>query len=374
MRYRDLPYEGRRKIVSLVFEEAERMKEDGKRINYSELSRRILAKTGIMLCSETIRHWFTGKYMPMGKFKAIRRCPDENAQMVKGLLITDLKRTDTRHTIWLSLFTTKDFYARSIERFLARYGWATVRPMLVHDIPTWWMSAYLDYEAWAHELERPIEQLTREEKLKLLSGAIAGDGCITIHTNQRRIRFKISLCSTQKRRIKTFSQILKSLSIPHSLTKSQVRGRRSRIRDLIIRTRAYYEYLVTVEARIAVKYLLTNLKLVHPFREVKRVLALRFIEKDVLDRDLVKPVWDYLRFVEKYSTIRSQIRACELIPDEKFDEKHLNKKEILRRLRGKLYECADRVRELKPIVTRIISSLRVPQPLFFFGKPHADKV
>jgi len=36
MRYRDLSYEEKRKVVSLVFEEAERMKQEHKRINYHD--------------------------------------------------------------------------------------------------------------------------------------------------------------------------------------------------------------------------------------------------------------------------------------------------------------------------------------------------
>ena len=118
--------------------------------------------------------------------------------------------------------------------------------------------------------------------------------------------------------------------------------------------------MVIIVRRNAVKRLLAHLKLLQPFREVKRILALRFIEKDMLDRDLVKPIWEYLKIVEKYSTIRSQIRACELIPDEKFDKKHLNKQWIIKQLRRELYKYADMVRELKPTATKIISDFRPP--------------
>ena len=77
------------------------------------------------------------------------------------------------------------------------------------------------------------------------------------------------------------------------------------------------------------------------------------------DRDLVKPVWEYLRVLEKHSTIRSQIRACKLIPDEEFDKKRLSKQRMLKQLRRKLYRYADMVRELKPTATKMISGLRL---------------
>jgi len=112
-------------------------------------------------------------------------------------------------------------------------------------------------------------------------------------------------------------------------------------------------------AESAVKHLLISLRLVEPFRDVKRIIALQFIEKDMLDADLVKPVWRYLRAVEKASTIRSQIIACEQIPDEKFARKNLDKQRILKELYRRLYEYADRVMGLRPAAVKIISGLRI---------------
>ena len=66
------------------------------------------------------------------------------------------------------------------------------------------------------------------------------------------------------------------------------------IGDIVIKTKTYYEYVVTISAKNAVLEVLNNTKLLQPFREAKRILALRFIEKDILDGDLVKPVWDWL--------------------------------------------------------------------------------
>ncbi|RLE67669.1 MAG: hypothetical protein DRJ43_06985 [Thermoprotei archaeon] len=359
MRYRDLSYEEKRKVVSLVFEEAERMKQEHKRINYHELSRIIFMKTGVTLSHVTIRYWIVGIRRPMGKFKAIRRPPDEDAQIVRGLILTDINPEYDLHTIWLSLGTTKDFFAYSVQRFLTKYGWATAKPSLIGSTPSWWTSASLDYRSWIHELQKPIERLTNEGRMKLLSGVISGDGCITLHsTNQKRIGFSIILCSVQRRKAEIYHRVLESMSIPHNLAKTRVRGKQGRIEDLVIRTRSYYEYKVIIERRDAVKRLLADLQLLQPFREIKRILALRFIEKDMLDRDLVVPVWNYLRVLEKYSTARSQIRACELIPDEEFDKKHLDKQRMLKQLRRELYEYADIVRELKPTATRIISDVR----------------
>jgi len=354
--YRDLPYEEKVRIVSLVFEEAKRMKEEGK-MNYHELSRIVLAKTGVILPFPTVWYWLTGMRRPMGNYKAIRRPPDEDAQIVRGLSMTDLHVERRRHSIWLCLDTTKDFFIFSVQRLLSNYGWTTVRPALIGNMLGWKLSAFLDYECWIRELQKPIKELTREEKMKLLSGAISGDGWISISA-QRRVAFMIGLTNSEKHKAQIFHRILKSLGFSHSFARKQTSGEKKRIGNYIIRTRVPYEYEIIVRARTAVKHLLSNLRLRHPFREVKRILALRFIDKDVFDRDLVKPVWEYLRLVEKYSTIRSQIRACEQVPDEKFDKKYLDKQRIIKRLRRKLYKYADMVRELKPTATRIINDLR----------------
>ena len=370
-RLRELPYTKQKKIISLVFEEAKRMREKGK-INYRELSRIVSAKTGITLHHNTIRGWLTREHTPLGwkKCKAARRPPDEDSQVVRGLEMTDLSYKVRHHTIELYLRTTKDFFAQRVRNFLSKYGWTTTKPILVDDRPEWETAAFLDYETWVHELEKPAEKLAYKEKMKLLSGAISGDGYITIgYMSQRRVKFMIGLCSTQKCKAEIFHRILESISIPHGYTrkensapkKGRMQHQQEKIGDNIIQTRAPYKYVITVAARTAVKYLLANLKLLQPFREVKRILALRFVEKDVLDRDLIKPVWDYLRVLEKYSTIRSQIRACELIPDERFDKKNLNKQRMLKQLRRKLYKYADAVRNLKPRATRIISGLK-PSP------------
>ena len=367
-RYRDLPYEEKRKVVSLVFEEAKRMKENGKGINYSELSRMVLMKAGIVLHYNTIRQWLTGKRTPLrvGRpLKAIRRPPDNDGQVVRGLTLTDLHREDLPHTIFLTLRTTKDFFAISTQRLLSRYGWVNVSPVLNCSEPRWMTTASLAKEQWIHELEKPIHELTKIEKLKLLSGSISGDGWISAYIRQSRksIEFVIGLVSTQKSKAQIYHRVLESLSIPHGLTKQKTRPSKSNIR-----TTAPYTYRVIIASKTAVKYLLTNLRLLQPFREVKRILALRFIEKDMLDRDLVKPIWEYLRVLEKYSTIRSRIRACELIPKEEFDKKHLDKQWMLKQLRRELYEYADMVRELKPTATRIISDLRPPfTSSFSFG-------
>ena len=338
MRYRDLPYEERKKIVSLVFDEAERMKRLRGAVNYHELSKIVLMKTGVHLRRGVIWNWITGKAIPMGRFKAIRRPPDERTQIVRGLLLTDMTRRNAYHTIWLFLHTTKDFYARSVQNLVKNYGWSVVKPVLIGDTPEWLMSVFLDYETWDRELQKPIEELTDEEMIKLLSGAISGDGWIAINAAQNHAHFVIRLSSCRKYKAEIFHQVLNLMSIPHGFTRRRLQRRRRRIGNRVIQPRACYEYQITVAAKTAVKYLLTNLRLVHPFREVKRILALRFIEKGMLDPDLVKPVWQYLRVVEKYSTIRSQVRACEHIPDEEFAKKHLNKQWMLKRLRRKLYK------------------------------------
>ena len=359
-RYKDLPYEEKRKVVSLVFEEAKRMKQEGKRINYHELSRIVLTKMGVHLGHSTIRGWFTGLYKPMGGYKAIRRPPDEHSQVIRGLALTDITCSRRWQTIMLTLHTTKDFFIYSLQRFFIRYGFVAVKPTLIRQKAEWEMRAYFDYSQWSRELQRPIFELTEGERLKLLSGAISGDGWIVLHNiNQRRINFAVGLSSIQKSKTLLFHKVLESLKIRHCLAKRLYED--SRTEDSTTQPRPHYEYMVIVVARNAVKRLLAHLKLLQPFREVKRVLALRFIEKDVLDRDLVKPVWEYLRVVEKYSTIRSQIRACELIPDERFDKKNLNKQRMLKQLRRKLYKYADAVRNLKPRATRIISGIK-PSP------------
>jgi len=360
-RYRDLPYEEKRKVVSLVFEEAERMKKEEGKIDYYELSRITFAKVAICLHPSTIRGWIIGKHVPLGDFKAARRPPDEKAQIIRGLLLTDLSRKDSCHTIWLFLHTTKDFYAYMVGNLMKSYGWTTIKPVLKSNMPEWKMSVYLDRQGWARELERPVYELTNDEKVKLLSGAISGDGCITISVNQKRVRFMVYLSSTEKHKAKTYHQVLESLGVSHSLMNRWIQGRQTKIGNLAVRASARYEYRITVMARMDVKYLLENLRLVQPFKEARRILALRFIEKDVLDRDLVKPVWDYLRTLEKYSTIRSQIRACKLISEEEFDKKNLDKQWILKRLHGNLYKYADMVEELKPAAMKIISDLR-PSP------------
>jgi len=359
MKYRDLPYTEKEKIVSLVFEEAKRMEEKDKRINYHELSRIVLAKTGIRLKHVTIRSWIIREKVPMGNYKAIRRLPDEDAQIVRGLDLTDFGRLEKADTIRLILNTTKEYFARSVQNLMKSYGLATVRPILISDAPEWMMTAYLDYEPWIHELEKPVEQLTYEEKMKLLSGAISGDGWIAVsHTNRSNVIFTIGLANSQEYKAKMFHQVLESMSIPHSFTKSQIREKQKRIGNHIIQRKALYEYRVTVEAKTAVKHLLTNLKLVEPFKEVKRIIVLKFIKKNVFNRDVIKPVWGYLKVAEKASTIRSQLRACEQIPDEKFVKKNLDKQQILKSLHRRLCEYANKLRRLKPVATRIISDIR----------------
>ena len=359
-RYRGLPYVEEEEIVSLVFKEAERMRKENGRINYHKLSRIIQQKTNIIIDPTTIRGWFVGKRKPHGKFKTARQPPDENARIVQGLLMTDLSRIDEPNTIWLSLNTTKDFFAYSIYKLLKNYGWAVIRPKLWNKRIGWEMSAYLERCYWVHELEeQSIHKFEEREKLKLLSGMISGDGWIGVsHMNRNRVQFTISFQNSDERKTSIFLQILDSLSIPHSFTRVYVKERQTNNADEIIKTNVDYVYQVVVSAEAAVKYLLMNLRLLQPFREVKRILALRFIEKDVCDSDVVRPVWDYLRALEKYSTIRSQIRACELIPDEKFAKKSLDRQRILKELHRKLYEYADRVRELRPEAKKIISGLR----------------
>jgi len=375
LRYIDLPLSERKKVVSLVFEEAKKMKKSRGKVNYHELSRIVLTRIGVHLQPSLIRRWLLGKVIPIrrNRLKVVRRPPDNNGQIVRGLVLTDLRSEDWYYTIKLSLGTTKEHYARSTQRLLNKYGLTAVEPVLTADMPEWFLRAYLEREDWIPELQKPLEELTYEEKMKLLSGGISGDGWITvINTNRARIGFAIALSNTRKQIIQVFHYLLQSLMIPHNLVKIRKRNRRSRIADRIIQTRAQYEYRITVYKKVAVKQLLTNLRLVEPFREIRRILALRFIERDMLDRDLVKPVWEYLRLVEKYSTIRSQIRACKLIPDERFAEKHLDKQRMLERLHRKLYEYADMVRELKPTATRIISDVRPPfTSSFSFGLFHA---
>lgn len=361
--FRDLSYAEKEKIVSLVFEEAERMKKLSGAISYNKISKTVLMKADVHLRRCVIWNWITGRHKPMGRFKAIRRPPDGKAQIVRGLTLSDVSSRNVYHTIWLSLHTTKDFFAQRIQRFLSKYGWTDVVPKLMDDGPRWEMRAYLDYSIWIHELQKPVEELTNEEKMNLLSGAISGDGWITINMYQNHARFIIALVSSQKHKAEFYHRVLNLIPIPHGFTKRKVKGKQRRIENITVRTRADYIYQITVAAKTAVKYLLTNLRLLQPFREVKRILALQFIKKDMLDSDLVKPVWDWLRFVEKTSTIRSQIRACELIPNEKFAKKNFDKQRMLKQLYRKLHKYADMVREMKPTATRIISNLRaIPHP------------
>ena len=369
MRYKDLPYEEKKKIVSLVFEEASKMKKLRRTINYRELSRIVFAKTNVHLGHCVIRDWLIKQCRPMGNYKAVRRPPKEDGQIIRGLSITDLHITERHHTIYLWLYTTKDFYAVTVQSLLARHGHVSINPVLTNDVPEWRVIALFDRGSWTYELRKPIERLTEDEKLKLLSGAVSGDGWITVDTCQRRrVRFRIGLVSTERRKAEIYQRILTSLSIPCSFTKEQVQSKQSNIGNLIIQSKAPYRYKVRISARKSVTYLLNNLKLVHPYKEVRRVIALRFLKESIIDPAAVKLVWDWLRVVEKYSTIRSQIRACELIPDEKFDKKHLNKQWIIKQLHKRLYEYADRVMELKPVATRIISDLRHPSTSSFsFG-------
>jgi len=356
--FKDLSYTEKEKIVSLILEEAERMKRLMGTVSYNEISKIVLMKTGVHLRRGVIWNWITGRNTPMGKFKAIRRPPDENAQIVRGLSLTDVSSKNVYHTTWLFFHTTKDFFAQRIQRFLSKYGWTVVEPILVSDEPQWKMRAFLDHSTWIHELQKPIEELTNEEKTKLLSGAVSGDGCIAVNIFQNYAQFRIALITCQKHKAELYRRVLDSMGIHYSFTRRRIKGIRRKFKNIIIHTRAPYMYQIIIMRENAVKYLLANLRLLQPFREVKRVLALRFIEKDVCDRDIVKPVWDYLRVFEKYSTIRSQIRACELIPDEKFAGKSLDRQWILKELHRKLYEYADRVRELRTEAKKVISGLR----------------
>ena len=257
MRYRDLPYSEKEKIVSLVFEEAKRMKKDGKRVNYHELSRAIFAKTGIAIHYSTIRRWFTGEHTPLRikECKASRQPPDEDAQIVRGLEMTDLTRKDSSNTIELYLGTTKDFFAQRVRRFLSKYGWTDIKPKLIGNKPEWKMTAYLDYGAWVHEFEKSVEKLTYEEKIKLLSGVISGDGAVTLNnTHVRTVSFVIVVVTAKKHKVEMYHQILESMSIPHGVTQGRLL------------------YNVNVGAKNAVKYLLTNLRLLQPFRELRGFL------------------------------------------------------------------------------------------------------
>ncbi|MCF3653553.1 MAG: helix-turn-helix domain-containing protein [Aigarchaeota archaeon] len=356
--FKDLSYTEKEKIVSIVLEEAKRMKRLMEAVSCNEISKIVLMKTGVHLRRGVIWNWITGRNTPMGKFKAIRRPPDENAQIVRGLSLTDVSSRNVYHTISLFFHTTKDFFAQRVQRFLSKYGWTVVEPILVNDEPQWKMRAFLDHSAWIHELQKPIEELTNEEKIKLLSGVISGDGYIAVNTFQNYAQFRIVLVTTRKHKAELYRRLLDSMGIRYGFTRRRTKGIQKKFKNTIIHTRAPYMYQIIVAEENAVKYLLENLRLLQPFREVKRILALQFIEKDACDRDIVKPVWDYLRILEKYSTIRSQIRACELIPDEKFAKKSLDRQRILKELHRKLYEYADRVRELRPEAKKIISGLR----------------
>jgi len=360
IRFIDLPRSERRRIVNLVFEEAEAMKNQKGRVNYNELSRKIYVKTGIHLWPAVIRSWIIGEKTPMkaGSLKAIRQPPDEDGQIVRGLIETDLHRHDAYNTLWLSIHTTKDFYAYSLQKFFLKYGWSDVKPTLIKHTPEWRMSAYLDYDLWFQELQKPIDDLSQQEKMKLLSGLITGDGWITImHTERDQVSFVVCIGSSRKHKIQFVCQVLDSMSIPYSTIKIRRRGREQIIGDILVKTKAYYEYVVAVSAKNAVLEILTHTKLLQPFREIKRKLALKFIHKGKLKRAAIKPVWDWLRLIEKASTVRSQIRACELIRDEKFARKNLDKQQMLKHLHEKLREYTDKTKELKPIATRIISNL-----------------
>jgi len=358
--YKDLSYVEKEKVVSLVFKEAERIMRKGiERINYHELARTIFVKTGVTIHEKTIYRWITGKQTPLNEFKAARRPPDDDAPIVRGLILTDLVQALEKLTIILTLYTTKDFFAYRVSRLLRKYGWTRIIPRLVKNIPEWELQAYIDRRQWTQELQKPIEKLTNDEKMKLLSGLISGDGFILAKTYHDTIRFTIGLSTTEKHNAVIFRQVLESMSIPYVFTKERLRRRENRFGDFTIRTRSNYEYRFIIMAESAVKHLLISLRLVEPFRNVKRIIALTFIEKDMFDADLVKPVWRYLRAVEKASTIRSQIMACEQIPDEKFAKKNLDKQRILKELYRRLYEYADRVRELRPAAVKIISGLRI---------------
>ena len=340
------------------------MRDEGEKISYRELERRILAKTNVMVHYNTIREWLLEEHTPlmMSKPKVPRQPPDEDAQIVRGLTMTDITSREYGNTVELILATTKDFFVYRVQRLLSRYGWTNVKPEIIDKRPKWTMRAFLDHEAWIHEFNKPVEELTHKEKMKLLSGAISGDGTITVSNTDRKLsKFEVSLATTERYKAELYRRILESMSIPYGFSRGrlQIEEKESIEIENTIPTKARCIYLVSVAGKNAIEYLLTNLRLLQPFREVKRILALRFIEKDLRYRDLVKPVWDWLRFVEKASTVRSQIRACELIPDEKFAEKNLNKQQMLERLRKSLHEYADRIKELKSEATKIISSLRV---------------
>ena len=373
--YRDQPDEIKEKIVSLVFEEFERMNKYKRRISYEEIARIITEKTGVRVRRNTIWRWLNGENIPMGtkRHKVPRRAPDEDAQIVRGLSITDLNVIYQRYTIRLKVNTTKDFFAHRMQRFFSRYGWTMVKPVLDDNMTWWHLVAHLDTKSWIRELEKPVKELTNEERLKLLSGAISGDGCIAVtHTDRKHVWFAIKLYNGKRETIKTIHQVFKSLTIPYGFARLYdaneihiIEGRIIKSTQHIIKSRRPM-YVFTVTERNAVEYLLKNLRLLQPFREVKRILALRFIKKDKIDRDLVKPVWDWLRVIEKTSTIRSIIRACELIPDERFAERILDKQQILKELHRRLHEYADRVRELRQEATKIINMLRAASPPSLF--------
>ena len=364
--YKDLSYEERKKILSLIFKKAiEIVRLDGK-LNYNKLSRIIFTETGVTINPNTIRRWFRGQRNPFRRVGDCRRVegspPDDNGQVVRGLLLTDVHRYDGKYSLWLALSTTKDFFAHSLQKFFSRYGWVNVTPRLYGKSAEWDVRVSLNREAWIYELEKPFHELTTYEKLKLLSGVVSGDGWITLYhfsTRPELLGFRLAIGTSDPWKAILYGEILASLSIPTIFVRTYNKRRKAIYEDQIIETKTPYSYAVAVVSRKYLEYLLTNLRLLQPFREVKRILALRFMKKGIGDIDLIKPVWDYLRALEKAATIRSRIRAYERIPDEKFIEKGINKERIVDRLRKRLYENLEIVRELEPLATKIISTLRV---------------
>ena len=77
---------------------------------------------------------------------------------------------------------------------------------------------------------------------------------------------------TEKRKtIETIHQVLKSLAIPYGFARIRNKKKRQNIKDRIVQIKCPL-YVFTITEKNATKYLLTNLRLLQPFREVKKFL------------------------------------------------------------------------------------------------------
>ncbi|MEN2974889.1 MAG: hypothetical protein ABDH32_04845, partial [Candidatus Caldarchaeales archaeon] len=263
------------------------------------------------------------------------------------------------NTLWLHT-TTYFAWVVAINNLFTRYGYVSVKPVLCKNTPEWQVNVYLDVNAWREAFTSP-KNFSKEEKMRFLARVIDGDGWISLcEKRSKRPAFTINITTIYNDKAALLEEVIMDVGLTPSKFK-RFRYVEKEFDGHVLKSK-HWEHILTIYRREDVEEFLKHIKMLHPFKEVKRLWALRILE-DGIKKDEARILWQFIRNLEKLGKLYGQLKAIEqlTIKFERDSQKLQRLIDIREKLLKKFNTTQNTVEQLR------MYTIKLPKPSSLFS-------